>query len=203
MIDKFTLQFNETTGADSLSCLEPGWCDYKTKTIHLDHVSAVSFTVSFDCPLGAKADQPPLLLSVHTSTAGMAYDSIPVSLESQGKSKRLFASSRLSAEKKTRTHAGMYSRVRALLLGIPTCGSGIEAAQGMTPLCLDCSAGGSCGSLRFAPPDFDQCVSGSPTNKRWQVTTDALKLPGRFAKVQLATEGFFANISVVATLIGV
>jgi hypothetical protein len=61
--------------------------------------------------------------------------------------------------------------------------------------------------LQITPPSSADCVSSSPTNKRWQVTTDALKLPGRFAKVQLATVGggvstTFANISVVATLIG-
>ena len=87
MIDKFTLGGNQL----QLTCLEPGWCDYKTKTIHLDHVSAVSFTISWDCPAHANSkrvlqnsDPDPFFLSVHTSTAGMTYDSVPVSLESQG-----------------------------------------------------------------------------------------------------------------------
>ena len=83
MIDKFTLGGNQS----QLTCLEPGWCDYKTKTIHLDHVSAVSFTVSWDCPADPQGSTPntdPFFLSVHTSTAGTTYDSVPVSLESQG-----------------------------------------------------------------------------------------------------------------------
>ena len=61
----------------NLTCLAPGWCDYESKTIHLDHVSKVSFTVSWDCHVGQGC--PPgqacpvtdsgLELSVHTSTA--------------------------------------------------------------------------------------------------------------------------------------
>ena len=61
----------------NLTCLAPGWCDYESKTIHLDHVSKVSFTVSWDC---VKLDNPnphssqperkvSIGLSVHTSTA--------------------------------------------------------------------------------------------------------------------------------------
>ena len=56
----------------NLTCLAPGWCDYESKTIHLDHVSKVSFTVSWDClhlPSGASPHSVQLMLSVHTSTA--------------------------------------------------------------------------------------------------------------------------------------
>ena len=81
VIDKLTLTHNYP----QLSCLEPGWCDYKTKTVHLDHVSAVSFTVSWDCPTSVPDSLSALYLSVHTSTAGITYDSVPVSLESQGR----------------------------------------------------------------------------------------------------------------------
>ena len=81
VIDKLTLTHKDP----QLSCLEPGWCDYKTKTVHLDHVSAVSFTVSWDCPTSVPDGLSTLYLSVHTSTAGMTYDSVPVSLESQGR----------------------------------------------------------------------------------------------------------------------
>ena len=49
------------------------------------------------------------------------------------------------------------------------------------------------------------CAKGQ---SRWQVSTEAVELPGRFAKVQLrnpatwASSMALANISVVATLIG-
>ena len=52
-----------------LTCLAPGWCDYESKTIHLDHVSKVSFTVSWDCLDLRQPDSVKLMLSVHTSTA--------------------------------------------------------------------------------------------------------------------------------------
>ena len=62
----------------NLTCLAPGWCDYESKTIHLDHVSKVSFTVSWDCvkldPYNPGPGSQPerkvsIGLSVHTSTA--------------------------------------------------------------------------------------------------------------------------------------
>lgn len=87
VVDKLTLTFKEP----KLTCLEPGWCDYKTKTIHLDHVSAVSFTVSWDCP-AEFAEELFLSLSVHTSTAGVAYDNVPVSFESQGRTANIIHS---------------------------------------------------------------------------------------------------------------
>ena len=45
------------------------------------------------------------------------------------------------------------------------------------------------------------CAKGQ---SRWQVSTAAAELPGRFAKVQLRSDSSIAlaNISVVATLIG-
>ena len=172
-MDKLTLDTTHT----NLTCLAPGWCDYQSKTIHLDHVSTVSFTVSWDCVDNVKhANAKPaasLYLGIHTSTAGLAYDSVAVSLASQG---------------------------------IPFCSN----TAGKDALCLEDKEAsfalvqGSGRELRIAQPGA--CASGQ---KRWQVTTDALKLPGRFAKVQLANakDGsggipVVANISVVATLIG-
>jgi hypothetical protein len=120
-------------------------CDYKSKTIHLDHISAVSFTVSWDCQPASRIQDPLVLsLNVHTSTAGLVYDSAPV-----------------QTNLLTQTNP-----------------------QSTGTIGQKCSIG----------------------QKRWQVTTSAQPLPGRFAKVQLERTGNgpgqFANISVVATLIG-
>ena len=124
-------------------------CDYKSKTIHLDHISAVSFTVSWDCQPASEfpaTNYGPSVLSlnVHTSTSGLVYDSAPV-----------------QTNLLTQTNP-----------------------QSTGTIGQKCSIG----------------------QKRWQVTTSAQPLPGRFAKVQLERTGNgpgqFANISVVATLIG-
>jgi hypothetical protein len=64
----------------TLYCLTPGWCDYHSKTLHLDHTTEVSFTVSWDCPpAGAakSANATSLVMTIHTSIDGALYDSDP------------------------------------------------------------------------------------------------------------------------------
>ena len=62
----------------TISCSSPGWCDYQSKTIHLDHVSEVSFTVSWNWEVSGSPCTPMVTLSVLTAPWGELYDTVPV-----------------------------------------------------------------------------------------------------------------------------